>query len=143
MKLNMPKKVWNEIVAHLERAYPEEGCGLIIGVLKEEYLVRKVYPMENVWENVAERKFRYALSPKEWLKIEKEIERENLSILGIYHSHPNYPPYPSSFDLNTAWEGYVYLIIEIREGKFKEMAAFLINAMKEVREIPIDIKEEV
>lgn len=143
MKFILFEEQWKMIITHLEKSYPEEGCGLLLGVFNEDYWVKKVYPMRNVWENPLERSTRYALSPKEWLKVEREAEENNLNILGIYHSHPNYPAYPSSFDLESAWEGYVYLIVEIREGKVYKARAFLINSVKAVKEVPIEIREEV
>ncbi len=143
MILFIDERIWREIVNHLENVYPEEGCGLLLGVIEENYLVNNLYPMENVWENKGERKNRYALSPIEWLKAERRADAENLLILGIYHSHPDYPPYLSSFDLERAWEGYVYLIVRISQGKADQSRAYLITHYKKVQAIPIQIVREV
>ncbi len=143
MKLLIPESQWETIIRHLLEKYPEEGCGLLLGKFNKDYLVKEAYPTENVWENKEERKRRYALSPREWLEAEKKATAKNLEILGIFHSHPNYPAYPSPFDLEMAWEGYVYLIAEIKEQSFSRARAYLINASKEIKEIPIEITKGV
>ena len=39
-----------------------------------------------------------------------------LDIIGIYHSHPDWPAIPSQTDMNSAWEYVYYLITSIHEG---------------------------
>jgi proteasome lid subunit RPN8/RPN11 len=37
--------------------------------------------------------------------------------VGFYHSHPDHPAEPSSFDLEHAWPYYSYLIVSVRDGR--------------------------
>ncbi|NJN75646.1 MAG: hypothetical protein HC796_04775 [Synechococcaceae cyanobacterium RL_1_2] len=39
--------------------------------------------------------------------------RQDLAIVGIYHSHPGGSPIPSSHDLQLAWPQYSYWIIAL------------------------------
>ncbi|MFN3505064.1 MAG: Mov34/MPN/PAD-1 family protein [Caldimicrobium sp.] len=142
MKLLITAKAWKEMISHLEKAYPEEGCGLLLGIEEGTYNVKKVYPMKNIWTNPEERKNRYALSPEDWLKVEKEASKEGLSIIGIFHSHPNYPAEPSPFDIERAWGGYIYLIVEISQGKANKVGAYVFNSYKEFTSLDIEIIKE-
>ncbi|MFN3406333.1 MAG: Mov34/MPN/PAD-1 family protein [Caldimicrobium sp.] len=142
MQFFITEKAWKEMLMYLKKVYPEEGCGVLFGIIDCNFLAKKVYPMKNVWANTRERKNRYALSPIEWLKAEKEAENEGLSIIGIFHSHPNYPSVPSPFDIERAWEGYIYLIVEIFQGKAKKAGAYVFNTCKEFRSLGIEIIKE-
>lgn len=144
MRVLLLERVWQEIRSHVERFYPEEACGLLLGnSLGGTYQVSKAYLTSNVWEKKEERGRRYALSPREFLKAEREAEREKLSILGIFHSHPDYPAYPSQFDQEQAWEGYLYLILGLRKGKVVEKGVFIFSPSKEIIAVPLEIVEEV
>lgn len=144
MELIIPESLWQEIKVQLEKAYPEEGCGILLGRREKNlYKIEKIRPSENIWEKKEERRRRYALNPKDFLLAEKEGEGEGLEVLGIYHSHPDYPPLPSAFDLENLWEGYLYLIVEVRKGKAIEGRVFLgEGAQKITREIPLKIQKE-
>jgi len=38
MKLVFPGEVLDGIIAHSEKAYPQEGCGLLIGELPKDFV---------------------------------------------------------------------------------------------------------
>uniref|UniRef100_A0A832LVK1 M67 family peptidase n=1 Tax=Caldimicrobium thiodismutans TaxID=1653476 RepID=A0A832LVK1_9BACT len=144
MRVLLLERVWQEIRSHVERFYPEEACGLLLGnSLGGTYQVFKAHLAHNVWEKQEERGRRYAINPGEFLKAEREAERENLSILGIFHSHPDYPAYPSQFDQEQAWEGYLYLILGLRKGKVVEKGVFIFSPSREIIAVPLEIVEEV
>ena len=53
--------------------------------------------------------------------VEAEAVLGNILLLehfgGVWHTHPDHPPRPSSTDLAAAWEGYTYVILSVgREG---------------------------
>lgn len=144
MKIVILKQAWRQILYHVEKFYPEEACGFLIGkFLGETYEVSKAYLASNVWEKKEEKGRRYAINPGEFLKAEREAEREKLSLLGIFHSHPDYPAYPSQFDQEQAWEGYLYLILGLRKGKVVEKGVFIFSPSKEIIAVPLEIVEEV
>ena len=45
------------------------------------------------------------------LKADDVASRRGASIVGFYHSHPNQAAIPSISDRQTAWQGFVYLIV--------------------------------
>ena len=78
-----------EIHEHGEHAYPEEGAGLLLGLIEEgEKKVTKILPLNNTREDQA-RHNRYLLAPKDYLFGEQEAARQGLDVLGVFHSHPD------------------------------------------------------
>ncbi|MBI5597375.1 MAG: M67 family metallopeptidase [Elusimicrobia bacterium] len=106
--------------AHAARAYPEECCGLLAGPLPDSFGTPEaaVVPVEaaaldNAWGE-GPRGNRYAFDPRALLAAERDLDRRGLAVLGVYHSHPDAPAWPSPFDLERAWPSYAYLIVSVR-----------------------------
>ena len=109
-----------EIVhTHLCRAYPEEGCGVLLGREAEgERQVERVVGFDNVRED--SRHQRYLIAPEQLLAVEREARAAGLDVIGFFHSHPDHPSVPSAFDLEHAWPWYSYLIVSVERGAAKD-----------------------
>ena len=90
--LYVPRGLLEETRAHLLREAPKEGVGLWAG--RRE--VERVIP--------------YLADPLALLKALKALEREGLSLLAIYHSHPKGPALPSPRDIKEARWRVPYVI---------------------------------
>ena len=102
--------------AHLCRAYPEEGCGVMVGRDEgERRVVERVVVFENQRED--SRGTRYLITPEQVLVAEREARDQGLDVLGFFHSHPDHPALPSTFDLEHAWPYYSYLIVSVERGR--------------------------
>jgi len=123
---------------HAEKTYPDECCGLILGYLSNGVkTVVEVIPTENVWnrergnfsENQEEysTRRRYAIAPFFMLQIQKEARNRNLNIIGIFHSHPDYPAIPSEWDRIYACPEYSYIIVSVTQGKAGELNNFCLD----------------
>ena len=117
--LKLPAHLQEQIEAHGATAYPYEGCGLLLGQHDNgDNVVAALYPVENRWEVEEERRVRFQITPEDMLQAELTAMRQDLDIVGIFHSHPDDQPVASARDLAWAtWPGYSYLIIEVREGQ--------------------------
>lgn len=111
------------VFAHAARAFPEECCGLLAGPLPPDFgsgvavlAVTQTLALENAWESQS-RGNRYRLDGLALSRAERALEARGLGILGVYHSHPSAPAWPSPFDLENAWPSYAYLIVSVRDGK--------------------------
>jgi len=93
--LYVPRRLLRETQAHLEREAPREGVGLWAG--RRE--VERVLPLPNVHPNPLTG---YLAEPLALLKALRALEREGLSLLALYHSHPKGPALPSPTDLKVA-----------------------------------------
>jgi proteasome lid subunit RPN8/RPN11 len=117
MKLEMSAKILEEIHNLGERAYPEEGAGLLLGqVVDGSKRVSQVLVLNNSREQAARRK-RYLLEAEDYANGEELAERLGLEVLGVFHSHPDHPDVPSEFDREWAWPWFSYLITSVRDHK--------------------------
>jgi proteasome lid subunit RPN8/RPN11 len=111
--------------AHLIRAYPREGCGVLVGRDGETgRTVEAVVGVENVR---AEESGRYEIHPERFLEIEKRARDAGASVVGFFHSHPDRPAEPSRFDRAHAWAYYSYVIASVVEGRLEEVRSFRLS----------------
>lgn len=120
----VPASVLAEIREGLERAYPDEGCGLLLGVPHGTRRVVRQVPVANrrVPEGVGRR--RYLIAPDDFRAVVRAAAVGGLEVIGVYHAHPDAPAEPSAYDLEQAWPWYDYLIVSLRDGRVTEMRAW-------------------
>jgi proteasome lid subunit RPN8/RPN11 len=114
------------MIEHAEKTYPSECCGLLIGLDGEERRVVESRPCQNASLNKAHA--RYKINPLTILETEKELAGTEKVIIGIYHSHPDYPASPSKIDFRYAWPWYSYLIVSVKRGRFEEATSWRLAA---------------
>jgi proteasome lid subunit RPN8/RPN11 len=117
MKINLPEVLLTKIHAHGEGTYPEEGAGLLLG--REDgksRVVVDILPIANGREDSAKHN-RYLITPQSLFEGEKEAEKRNLEIIGVFHSHPDHPNRPSEFDRKWAVPWFSYIITRVERGK--------------------------
>jgi proteasome lid subunit RPN8/RPN11 len=136
MSLQLPQALLRRIHQHGEKAYPEEGAGLLLGEVKgSSHRVREILPLVNAREAPA-RHNRYQLTPQDYLQGEELAESLGLTVLGVFHSHPDHPNSPSDFDRQWAWPNFSYLITSVLQGKASESRSW------RLREDRADFTEE-
>jgi proteasome lid subunit RPN8/RPN11 len=120
--IEIPKTVVRMMEAHGREAFPEEGCGFLIGSAEGS---RQVVEMRRA-KNVAaqDRRRRYRIDPLELLHADNDARKEGLDLIGIYHSHPNHPAAPSEYDRSHAASWYTYVILSVQEREPRELTAW-------------------
>ena len=137
--LDMPEELLAQIHAHGEAAYPEEGAGFMLGSDGERRAVSLLLPLSNAREDAA-RHNRYLFTPEDYMKAEVEAERRGLSLIGVFHSHPDHPNRPSEFDRDWAQPYFSYVITSVRGGKALESRSWrLAEDRSEFQEEPIAV----
>ncbi|ETN88181.1 hypothetical protein HRbin38_00315 [bacterium HR38] len=101
--LYVPRRLLEETRTHLQKEAPREGVGLWAG--RRE--VERVIPLPNAHP---EPLVGYLAEPLALLRALKEMEREGLALLAIYHSHPRGPAFPSPTDIREARWRVPYVI---------------------------------
>ena len=137
-----------DIFQHAESTYPEECCGILLGSLTEtQKTVTEIILTENAWDpdtaldfsddklndNIDKsisfsKRRRYAIAPEVMLKAQKSARDSGMNIIGIFHSHPDYPAEPSEFDRNYAWQEYSYIIVSVQAGKAAEINSWVLDS---------------
>ena len=102
-----------QINRHVQEAYPEEGAGFLIGVEGE---VKQIFSLPNAREDEA-RHNRFLFTPEDYLKAELTADKLGLSLIGVFHSHPDCPNVPSEYDREWAQPFFFYIITRVDEGK--------------------------
>ncbi len=99
-----------QIGASAAQAYPTEACGLLFGTANGH--VYEVIPVSNI---AADPIRHYVMDPAALAQHLPRAEREGLTLLGFYHSHPKGDPIPSPTDLHEAtYSDVAYLIVGLR-----------------------------
>jgi proteasome lid subunit RPN8/RPN11 len=116
MALELSHDILDQIHAHGEVAYPEEGAGFLLGQVNGEHRqVTALLELTNAREDAA-RYNRYLLTPQDYLRGEVEADRLGLAVLGVFHSHPDHPNRPSEFDREWAMPWFSYVITSVQAG---------------------------
>jgi proteasome lid subunit RPN8/RPN11 len=139
--LCLPYACQRMMLKSVEEAYPEEGCGILLGRRGQTAdEVTHVLACANVDD---EPRRRYAIAPEELVAAQRQAREQGLEILGFYHSHPDRPAKPSETDLRRAhWSGCVYLICEVRQGKLAGMSAVRLGTSQRWLEEQISLEPE-
>lgn len=111
--LTIAKPLLEQIAAHLESAYPEEGAGFLLG---DAGAVKEIFPLPNAREDAARRN-RYLITPEDYLKAERRAAELGVDLIGVFHSHPDCPNVPSEYDREWAQPFFSYLITRVDKGK--------------------------
>ena len=127
MSLHIHQEILQRIHLHGEQAYPEEGAGLLLGELKgQDPQVGEILPLVNEREAGA-RHNRYQLSPQDYLQGEEIAEKSGLTVLGVFHSHPDVPAEPSPIDTQSAFPWFSYVITSLQAGKTCETRSWRLS----------------
>lgn len=142
-------------------AYPEECCGLLLGVwlrADDRRIVHQVQPLANAWEVEIEaalassqagsalplnRRSRYWVDPKDLLEAQRTARDRGWVILGVYHSHPDHPAVPSECDRQLAWADYSYPILSVTADAIAEIQSWRLDDAQHFRPETIEIQAEI
>ncbi len=113
MSIEIPLPLLQQLHQHVEAGYPGEGAGFLLGY--DTGSLRKVtsiLALPNAREESA-RHNRFLLTAEDFLKGELEAERLDVSLLGVFHSHPDCPNRPSEYDREWAMPWFSYIITRV------------------------------
>lgn len=118
---------WAALVAHLERAYPKEGCGILLGeeTADGDRVAKVAIPCSNAYEG--EQADRFQLDPKEQLDAEHRARDLGMNVVAIFHSHPDCDAYFSSTDLKYSCPWYSNIVVSVQRGNYHHAKAFIAN----------------
>jgi proteasome lid subunit RPN8/RPN11 len=123
--LRLPAPLLDEIRRHGEAAYPAECCGAMVGRAGEGG--KEVVRLAPAVNRRTDDPHRYLIAPDDLRRLEIEVKREGLDVVGYYHSHPDHPAQPSGFDTAHAWPWYSYLIVRIDHGRAADAASWVLD----------------
>lgn len=117
-----------QIFEQMETTYPNEGGGFLLGQIEEGALViADIIQVDNVFAE-EEQHHRYAMTPRDWMRLEDEADARGLTLVGYYHSHPDSPAIPSEYDREHALPNFVYIITAVMMARAADMRAWQLRA---------------
>jgi proteasome lid subunit RPN8/RPN11 len=117
---------WRQMVEHARDTYPNECCGAMLGTVEDgRKQVVIAMPLENA--SAGSQRARYELRPMDLLNAEREARKQNMDLVGIYHSHPDCGAYFSETDLKNSCPWYSFVVLSIQNGAFDHANSFLPN----------------
>ena len=138
------RPIFETIVAQAERDFPFETCGFIVG----DAVAQEVRPVTNIQNRKhsedpsafpRDGRTAFLMDPHEQLAILTEIDRRGLSLLAVYHSHPDHDAYFSETDRRQAcsfdpaqpdYPETAHVVLSVKAGLFERAAAFMWDAEK-------------
>jgi len=134
--LIIKRDIYDRIIEQAKKGKPSEVCGILVGKGSK---VLKLYEMDNTSDNP---RLCYFMNPKEQIEVFKDMRKQNLELVAIYHSHPDTEAYPSKRDVELAfYPESVYLIISLKDEEKTIIRGFWI-VEEEIKEIEVKIVEE-
>lgn len=124
--LIIEEKAKANLIKDAIRTFPDECCGFLFGnELGDNREINEILVVDNAKEG--DKKRRFEISAKDYIRAELYAEKKNISLLGIYHSHPNHPSIPSEHDRLSAQPYFSYVIISVTETKIKSIQSWVLN----------------
>jgi proteasome lid subunit RPN8/RPN11 len=121
LRLEIPNDIFERMVEQAKAEAPVEACGILAG---RNGRVEKLYKMTNADRS----RCHCMMEAKEQFAVVKDIRAAGLTMLAIYHSHPETPARPSAEDIRLALTpDVIYVIVSLRSADAPAVKGFLIN----------------
>ena len=118
--LAIPKLIYDNMINHARAALPNESCGYLAG---KDQIISQFYPMTNIDASPDH----FSFDPKEQFAVVKAARKENLTLLAVYHSHPQTPARLSKEDIRLFNDpNQVYIIVSLK-AESPEVNGFMVR----------------
>ena len=126
----LAQKEKDKLVTHAISEQPSESCAMLFGKrVGDNWNVKEVF----LTQNIDDSQTNFTISPEELLKGYQIAEKNQLEVVGIFHSHPNSDAIPSNTDKKFMQNNPVPWIIF--SGVNNNLKAYLLDS--DIIEIPI------
>ncbi|MCP4672320.1 MAG: M67 family metallopeptidase [Desulfobacula sp.] len=108
--MKIPKDIYEQIILHAQKDLPYEACGYLAG---QNDSVTKSYAIKNIDQSHEH----FSFDPEEQFAAIKDLRKESLVPIAVYHSHPETPARPSKEDIKLAYDPDIsYVIISLAKN---------------------------
>jgi proteasome lid subunit RPN8/RPN11 len=130
--IRIPQAIHDDLIAHAKEGFPLEVCGILGGTGES---VSAMYRMTNTDASNEH----FMMDPREQFTVVKDLRAKGLTMLAIYHSHPESPARPSQEDIKLALTpGVSHIIISLADPLQPAVKSCKIdqgNVLSEVMEV--------
>ena len=129
----LAQKEKDKLVTHAISKQPSESCAMLFGKkVGDNWNVKEVF----LTQNIDDSQTNFTISPEELLKGYQIAEKNQLEVVGIFHSHPNSDAIPSNTDKKFMQNNPVPWIIF--SGVSNDLKAYLLDSTIVEIQIKID-----
>ena len=129
----LAQKEKDKLIAHAISEQPSESCAMLFGKkVGDNWNVKEVF----LTQNIDDSQTNFTISPEELLKGYQIAEKNQLEVVGIFHSHPNSDAIPSNTDKKFMQNNPVPWIIF--SGVNNDLKAYLLDSTIIEIQIKID-----
>ena len=129
----LAQKEKDKLVTHAISEQPSESCAMLFGKkVGDNWNVKEVF----LTQNIDDSQTNFTISPEELLKGYQIAEKNQLEVVGIFHSHPNSDAIPSNTDKKFMQNNPVPWIIF--SGVNNDLKAYLLDSAIIEIQIKID-----
>jgi proteasome lid subunit RPN8/RPN11 len=122
MMISIHEALLTQIRVNAEKTYPNECCGLLLGT---SHYIKEIRSADNASNDSRHR--RYLIHPRDLMAAENYVRGIGMEVMGVYHSHPDHPAHPSEFDRRNAVPGYLYLIVNVIQGRSGDVTGWRVE----------------
>jgi proteasome lid subunit RPN8/RPN11 len=129
------------MLADAVQTFPDECCGFLFGVEndKGERYLTDLLIVNNAKEG--DKRRRFEIASKDYLRAERYADERDLTLLGVYHSHPNHCAVPSEHDRLAAQPFFSYVIVSVLNGRADAVRSWRLNDDRHFEEEPIHLQQ--
>lgn len=119
-------RIYDLMLHDASQAFPDECCGFLFGTEKGDLrFLTDILVVNNAKEG--DKRRRFEIAPKDYLKAEQYAFDRNLTLLSVYHSHPSHPAIPSEHDRVAAQPYFSYLIVSVYDRGRTNVRSWRLN----------------
>ena len=130
---------YNNLVALAKNTLPNESCAILVGKTSEKdvYIINSISMRNSDLSRIT-----FSIDPQQLIETYQTVEKQNMHVVGIFHSHPA-EPMPSSIDKKfmeinpVVWIIYSTITDESRayifEEKLVEVQMYIANSFWNVQ----------
>lgn len=133
----------NAIHQDAQNCFPNECCGFFYGTETTDNKRHISVAIPVINSKTGDQRRRFEISAIDYMKAEKYAIENNLTLLGVYHSHPQHPAIPSEHDLKQAMPYFSYIIVSVMDGNVNHTRSWQLNPALQEPNPPQFIEEKI
>jgi len=113
-----------------QRTYPSECCGFLWG---NNGMITVAAEADNV--SRSDKLQHFEINTSAFMAAEKFADANGLTLMGVFHSHPDSVAVPSYTDLESALPNFLYIIVAVRDHVVTEERLWVLDNCRHFKEL--------
>lgn len=134
MQISLKQSCYQQMIQHCTEAFPEEACGILLAP-DGDSTITACMRIDNVHE---QKTSAFRFDPEQWVNAHYWASRRQLTIAGIYHSHPTAEAVPSSRDVAGLLDSQLlYAIVSLKQKDSLQIKFYRRNVQNQFINYPL------